>query len=276
MGKVLFRQRLQRLYARQLDRMARAGVETNLQRSAVVFAPHQDDETLGCGGALLKKKAAGADVKIVFMTDGSRSHRHLMPESHMRAIRAREALAAARLLGMAEHDVAFLEFRDGDLKRHAQAAIERVTGLIRALRPSEIFIPYHGDRQPDHAATNRIALAALRQCQASVLVYEYPVWFWHHWPWVSLPRGMHPATLKVLHASVMAGFGMKALHDLRCAVYVHDVLAQKRLALHQHQSQMTRLIPGSPWATLHDVSDGEFLARFFQPYEMFHRYHWSS
>jgi LmbE family N-acetylglucosaminyl deacetylase len=247
-------------------------METDLQRSAIVFAPHQDDETLGCGGSLLKKTAAGASVQVVFMTDGSRSHRHLMSASDMRALRAREALAATRALGIGAHDVHFLEFRDGELKYHRKKAIERVRALVHACHPREIFIPYHGERQPDHDATNRIVLAALHACKADVLVYEYPVWFWHHWPWVSLPARANRTTLKVLYASVMTGFGMKVLRDFRCAVYINDVLEQKRVALQQYQSQMTRLLPGSLWATLHDVSNGEFLERFFQPYEIFQRY----
>src|SRR5207248_577693 len=42
-----------------------------LGRSAIVFAPHQDDEVLGCGGTIVRKLRAGADVTVVFLTDGS-------------------------------------------------------------------------------------------------------------------------------------------------------------------------------------------------------------
>jgi LmbE family N-acetylglucosaminyl deacetylase len=44
----------------------------------VVFSPHPDDETLGCGSTIIKKKRLGADVTIVFMTDGSKSHPHFI------------------------------------------------------------------------------------------------------------------------------------------------------------------------------------------------------
>ena len=43
-------------------------------RAAMVFAPHPDDETLGCGGTVVKLRRAGVDVHIVFMTDGRHSH----------------------------------------------------------------------------------------------------------------------------------------------------------------------------------------------------------
>ncbi len=81
-----------------------------LGRSAVVFSPHADDETLGCGGTLIKKRAAGATVKIAFMTDGRTSHGHLMPADRLIALRAQEAVAAAQVLGLAESDVCFLGF----------------------------------------------------------------------------------------------------------------------------------------------------------------------
>ena len=36
-----------------------------LSRSAIVFSPHFDDETLGCGGLICKLVAAGAPVDAV-------------------------------------------------------------------------------------------------------------------------------------------------------------------------------------------------------------------
>lgn len=36
-----------------------------------VFAPHADDETLGCGGTLLLHKAASCAIRVIVMTDGA-------------------------------------------------------------------------------------------------------------------------------------------------------------------------------------------------------------
>ena len=36
----------------------------------VVLAPHMDDETIGCGGTLALHAQRGANVTVVFMTDG--------------------------------------------------------------------------------------------------------------------------------------------------------------------------------------------------------------
>jgi hypothetical protein len=41
-------------------------------KTVLVLAPHMDDETIGCGGAILAHIAGGARVEVVFVTDGSR------------------------------------------------------------------------------------------------------------------------------------------------------------------------------------------------------------
>ena len=38
----------------------------------VVLAPHMDDETLGCGGTIARHVRAGAQVTVIFLTDGRR------------------------------------------------------------------------------------------------------------------------------------------------------------------------------------------------------------
>ncbi len=240
----------------------------DLGRSAVVFSPHPDDETLGCGGTIIQKRRAGAAVKIVFMTDGGRSHRHLISEDELRSIRAGEALAASRTLGVAEDGVVFLGFEDGRLSEHQGQAISRVAEVLRRERPDEVFVPYHRESPPDHVATHRIVLSALRACGRGVAVYEYPIWFWGHWPWVSAPARGPREMAKVSRNSLVSG--LRLLRDFRRCVYIGDVLALKRAALARHRSQM--LAPDPRWQTLGDVSNGEFLDCFFQDREIFRHY----
>jgi len=87
--------------------------KSELRRSALVFSPHPDDESLGCGGTIIKKRQAGATVKLVHMTDGAASHRHLMPPRELATRRKAEALSAARTLDVDQ--IYFLDFADGAL-----------------------------------------------------------------------------------------------------------------------------------------------------------------
>jgi LmbE family N-acetylglucosaminyl deacetylase len=243
--------------------------EEELARSAIVFAPHPDDETLGCGGTILRKRQAGADVRIVFVTDGAQSHARLMAPEEMRFVRAGEALAAAGALGVQEDNVILLDLPDGQLSDHEAEGVARVTKVLQQAPPAEVFVPYHRDGPPDHLATTRIVLAALHTCGQDATVYEYPVWFWYHWPWTPL-EGRGRAWLHELRESLKRGW--RLWRDFRCFVSVANVIDRKREALAHHRSQIERLQPESSWLTLGDIANGEFLACFFQEREIFHQH----
>jgi LmbE family N-acetylglucosaminyl deacetylase len=262
---LLFRQ----LYRSALKRRSHEYPDRAWGLSSIVFSPHQDDETLGCGGTLIKKKRAGAEVQIVFMTDGSSSHDQLMPKAQLKLIRADEAIAAAKMMGIAEDNVMFLEFPDGKLAQHQAIATQKVLNILLHYRPQEIFVPYRRDGQPDHTATYRIVRKALQQSMLHTTVYEYPIWFWRHWPWTGFGDTWQES-LDILKATFRAAGGLEMLINFQSAVFIGDVLDLKQTVLNQHQSQMFPILPDAYWPTLHEVCRGEFLECFFQDYEFFH------
>jgi LmbE family N-acetylglucosaminyl deacetylase len=242
----------------------------DLTGAALVFAPHPDDETLGCGGTVIRKIQAGARVGVVFMTDGSASHRNLVSENDLRGLRRKEALAACSILGVPPERVWFMDFRDGDLSACEDEATGRVVEIFRQHEVEQVFVPYSGDLTADHVATRSIILRALRRTSARVTVYEYPVWFWLHWPWTSVQSVGIGRMFRELTAAVRCWAAMAK--DLRYSVTVDGVLAHKRKALECHRTQVERLMPASSWPILGDVSNGEFLGCFFQDFELFRRY----
>ncbi len=262
---------LQSLYRKRFEQVMATRSLTDLSQSAIVFAPHPDDETLGCGGTILRKKAAGAAVKLVFVTDGSRSHASLMAEAELREIREREALAAAAALGIADTDVTFLGFGDGRLAENLAAATEKISEFLQANPAAEIFIPSHLETPPDHALTGQAVLTALAQLSLMPEVYAYPIWYWHQWPWVPLRTGGGKRKLlEQLKAIVTNKLGTTLFRDFQHAVYIQPVLDQKRTALDQHASQMRKPEAIPQWPTLGEVGQGDFLECFFQNYEIFH------
>lgn len=242
--------------------------EADINQSTLVFAPHQDDETLGCGGTILRKRALGASVKIIYTTDGSASNK-IMAKDELAALRINEAVTACELLHVSRSDIAFLGFEDGKLNQCIDAAVEKVTDILQQERPKQLFIPYFRDEHKDHQATNQIVITVLRNLHLDTIVYEYPVWVWYRWPWIKLRSGRRKK-LKTISNNVGINLDMRA--ELKYAVDVADVLAIKYAALAQHKSQMTQLIPHLHWKTLGDISDGEFLGCFFYPYELFYRH----
>src|ERR1700738_3227681 len=125
--------------------------ETQLDILAV-FA-HPDDAELTMAGTLLKLKALGYRTGVLDMTRGEMGTRGT-PE-----IRAKEALEAARVLGL---DARLnLEQPDAPIKldEETRRAMVRV---LRTRAPKVLFTSHWDDPHPDHAATSRIVREAAR------------------------------------------------------------------------------------------------------------------
>lgn len=263
---------LRQRYGQRMDQRPFTLPTAVFHQSALVFAPHEDDETLGCGGMILHKRAAGADVGVVFMTDGRQSHAHLMPVDELVAHRRQEALDACRVLGVAADQVSFLGFTDGYLSEAAETAVSPVLDLLRQRQPAEVYIPYVKEPPADHVATNQIVLAALQQYNQPVTVYEYPVWFWYHWPWVGLNLRSQGERKAIVKNTLTTRLGWRLFTDFNCSLDISSVLTLKCQALEQHRTQMSSLIPEKGWLTLHDVAAGDWLACFFREKEIYRRY----
>jgi len=215
------------------------------------------------------KACAATPLTCVFMTDGATSHQAWMDQDELRRTRRSEALEATSVLGLSPQHVRFLEFPDSQLGRYHGDAVAMVSELLSNLKPQEVYVPYEHDGTPDHEATYRIVIEALRNTRTPTQVLEYPVWFWNRWPWVSLPLSVSRSTLSAIGTAIAAGCGRQVFREFRTGVRVDSVLARKREALTRHLSQTSVLRPGTPWPTLNDVSDGEFLKCFFRDFEVF-------
>jgi len=138
--------------------------------SALVLAPHFDDEVLGCGGLLAQLAASGAAVRVLFLTDGGGGveavAQHGINRDAYRTRRREEAVRAVAALGAAGLDVLnVLAIPDGALDRHLDAAVEGIRRAILTQRPELLLVPSPLEITTDHraafAAVHRL-LAPLR------------------------------------------------------------------------------------------------------------------
>lgn len=272
MGSIVKLRRLVRRW--EMEKLARVGEWTPGKNpgSTVVISPHYDDETLGAGGAILKLRELGVPVYVVFMTDGSRSHR-AVDGTQLSALRHQEGLSATAVLGVEADRVRFLEYPEQRLTGHRDEAIERVAGLLAELRCERVFVP--STLEPliwsaDHLVTTDIVFEALKRTGKRTEVMEYLVWFWYHWPWVPVLGGTD--TRQLLKLSWQNRFGTRAWRSLNAAVSLDPFRARKRQALEEHRTQMTRQSADRPWPVLADVARGEFLENFFGSHEWFKTY----
>lgn len=140
----------------------------------LVMAPHPDDEAIGCGGAICRHVAQGDLVSAVFLTSGELGLKQMTREKAW-AIREREARAAARILGLTRMD--FLRQPDWMLGDHLTEAAPALRRVLRAVRPTLVYLPHEAEWHPDHQAVLpllRQALIDARIRLPEVLAYE--VW----------------------------------------------------------------------------------------------------
>lgn len=159
-------------------------------RRVLVVAPHADDEAIGCGGAILRAVAAGAEVHVLVVTVGALQRvgdggRVVEGED-----RTREISEVADFLGVTSWEVLktddYSHMRlDGIPRRDLVALLERDARLsVRNLRPDIVFLPSPSYNQ-DHDAVARAGLVATRPHEpdalpqaSAVLLYEYPPNSW--------------------------------------------------------------------------------------------------
>ncbi|HEY8411947.1 MAG TPA: bacillithiol biosynthesis deacetylase BshB1 [Pyrinomonadaceae bacterium] len=124
-----------------------------VQLDVLAVFSHPDDAELSVAGTLLKLKSLGYRTGVCDMTRGELGTRGT-PE-----IRAEEAIAAARILGL---DVRLnLEQPDGHVwpTEVARTALVRV---LRTYRPKDLLTTHEDDPHPDHANTSIIVRQAAR------------------------------------------------------------------------------------------------------------------
>lgn len=133
--------------------------------SALVVAPHPDDETLGCGGMIARLAATGCDVYVIaaFCHDqntGTLGH-DLDP-----ANRHAEFLSACTSLGVADSDV----LTSGGLREKPELGIADLVEAIETtsrcslanIRPDMLIIPADGAFHYEHQMVHHAGFAAAR------------------------------------------------------------------------------------------------------------------
>jgi len=133
----------------------------------MLFAPHPDDESLGCGVLLQRAVEAGASIRVIYATDGENNpwpQRAIMRKWHLNPgdrrrwgkLRRAEALAALRVLGIDAADVRFLSLADQKLSillmQDCPGILEWLRALIEEFAPTHLIVPSLADAHPDHSA----------------------------------------------------------------------------------------------------------------------------
>ena len=146
----------------------------------LVLAPHMDDETLACGGTVLRHNDRQS-IYCLFATDGAASPAPLLPwrgraDPGIVDIRRQEALAATSRLGIPESNLRFLGLPDGGLAGLLDRLVSALEDAVHAIRPQFVLAPFRFDVHPDHIALNRAARGVLRELPSAPQLLEFFVY----------------------------------------------------------------------------------------------------
>jgi LmbE family N-acetylglucosaminyl deacetylase len=142
-------------------------------KSMLVVAPHQDDEAIGCGGALALQVRAGQAACVAMLQDGADGCEELgMTRAELAALRNEESRQCAAVIGM----VPPVFFGHADLVASEAAASEALRALIADRKVDAVFVPFMLDGHPDHRQANYILAGALKKIDRNVKVFGYEVW----------------------------------------------------------------------------------------------------
>ena len=141
-------------------------------RTILVIAPHPDDETLGCGGTLLRHIAEGDAAHWLIMTAATEERgfdrdRITSRDAEIRAVAAAYGFAQTHRADFATTRLDTVPMAD---------LVGAVSQVIGRIQPDTLYLPYRNDAHSDHAAVFDAAVACCKSFRypsvKRVYVYE--------------------------------------------------------------------------------------------------------
>lgn len=165
------------------------------QDRVLVFAPHPDDEALGCGGLIQQAVALGAQVRVIFQTDGDNNpwpqryveQRWTIDASCRQRWGARRRLEAVRslqTLGLQVDAASFFGLPDQGLTRLSLQKDSHALGLhvseLKTFSPTLLVVPSRDDNHPDHVGSYDLIQESMHRAGMDLPQWAYLIhrrWF---------------------------------------------------------------------------------------------------
>ncbi len=190
------------------------------RRVAFAVAAHPDDIEFMMAGTLILLRDAGYELHYMTVANGS-CGTATRPKQEIIRIRAREARAAARLLGAAFHP----SLADDIGICYEAKLLARLAAVVRKVAPTIMLVPSPEDYMEDHVNAGRLAVTAAfcREMRNFRTIPSVPptasdVTIYH-----AMPAGLRDPLRRRIVPEYFVGIG--------------SVLEEKRRALAQHRSQ---------------------------------------
>jgi len=141
-------------------------------KTVLIVAPHADDETLGCGGTILRYIAEGAKVHWLLVTGMDESSNFTEIQ---KKIRKAEINRVTELYGFSS--VHQLNLPPAQLETLSKGQlISKISSVIEKLKPEEVFTVYRNDAHSDHEVVYDAVMASTKSFRypfiKKILAYE--------------------------------------------------------------------------------------------------------
>lgn len=206
------------------------------------FAPHPDDETLAGGGLIQKAAAIGAQLCVVFLTNGDRNPwpQRVMEKKIFLDAKARrrwglrrqdESRAAMDMLGAGgSAELHFIGWPDQGvtplLMSADEVALNTIIDFIREWNPTQIFTPAAEDTHPDHSAFFVMLQLALDRLHLRGFETKPTLSYLVHYPKAHLNRSLRSLKLspkeKALKAEAIQQHETQMLSRRRFLAHARD------------------------------------------------------
>lgn len=141
-------------------------------KKVLVIAPHADDETLGCGGTILRYVESGYEVHWLLVTAVTEQYGY---SSDKVKERQQEILSVSGMYGF--NQVHELGLRPAALDTVGKGElIAGISRVVNQVKPEEVFTVYRNDAHSDHEAVYDAVMSATKSFRypfiKRVLAYE--------------------------------------------------------------------------------------------------------
>jgi LmbE family N-acetylglucosaminyl deacetylase len=137
--------------------------------SALILAPHPDDEAIGVGGTMSMHRQAGTNVTVLYLTDGSAGKEI----EGLVETRRGEARTVGAHYGFKQ---IFWDEPDTRLRSNPTSA-GRLAEILHETKPRYLYLPSFFEKHVDHFMANQLAMDALARYRGpEISLCGYEVW----------------------------------------------------------------------------------------------------
>lgn len=125
--------------------------------NALVFAPHPDDEVIGCGGYAAKLISDGSSVDVAYLTTPGK-------------VRMQELQAVQTSMGFRQ--LYFLDQGPGRFLTKNEDLFRKVLSAIRKTKTDIALIPHENEQDKDHSFLNDVVRECAYLCEGDFLLQD--------------------------------------------------------------------------------------------------------